>query len=268
MATFASRLAALERRAPPATAPLPASPVALAAACGLALDDWQRQALTSTAPQALWNVSRQLGKSTVAALLALWTALTDPGCLVPIIAPAERQAAELLRKVRALYRALGHGVPTESESMLKLELQGGSRILALPAKDANIRGFSAPRLLIIDEAARVPDALYQATRPMLAVSSGRLLALSTPWGRRGWWYEAWRDGGPSWERIEVRADQCPRISPAFLAEERAALPALVYAAEYECQFTDTVDAVFSAADIAAALCDEPPLPLEAWCNAS
>ncbi|MCG8456864.1 MAG: hypothetical protein MI919_11335, partial [Holophagales bacterium] len=54
---------------------------------------------------------------------------------------------------------------------------------------------------------------------MLAVSSGRLLALSTPFGTRGWWYEAWRSDEP-WERYEIPAAECPRISPEFLEEER------------------------------------------------
>ncbi len=59
------------------------------------------------------------------------------------------------------------------ESQLKIELANGSRILCLPGEEATIRGFS-PNLLVIDEASRVPDDLYRAVRPMLAVSQGRL----------------------------------------------------------------------------------------------
>jgi hypothetical protein len=253
MTTFASRLAAVERRYPPPAPALPRSPVALAAACGLVLDDWQHAALVSTLPRALWNCARQSGKSTVAALLALWVALTEPGSLVLLVAPAERQAAELLRKVEDLYRALGHLVPTESEGALKLELRGGSRILALPGKDGTVRSFSGVRLLVLDEASRIPDSLFHAVTPMLAVSGGRLLALSTPWGKRGWWYQAWTEGGPDWDRVEIGADQCPRLSPAFLATERATMPAWVYAAEYECKFEENEQSVFRYADVQAAL---------------
>ena len=57
-----------------------------------------------------------------------------------------------------------------------------------------------------------------AVRPMLAVSQGRLIALSTPAGKRGWFYEAWI-GGDSWHRVKVAATDCPRISQAFLDEE-------------------------------------------------
>jgi hypothetical protein len=244
MATLTARLAQLERQHPPEGTILPASPLALAAAVGLTLDPWQGAAVASTAPRALWNCSRQSGKSTVAALLALFTALAEPGSLVLLVAPAERQAAELLRTVQDQYRALGHVVPTESETVLRLELQGGSRVIALPGKEQSIRGYSAVRLLIIDEAARVPDDLYFAVRPMLAVSGGRVIALSTPFGKRGWWYEAWEAAHQPWERVEVRADQCPRIAPAFLAEERQALGSAMYAQEYECVFLSAAAAAF------------------------
>ena len=39
---------------------------------------------------------------------------------------------------------------------------------------------------------------------MLAVSKGRLIAMSTPFGARGWWYEAWKSED-TWERYEVLA---------------------------------------------------------------
>jgi hypothetical protein len=235
MATLATRLAAVERRYPPPAPPLPRSPVALAAACGLMLDDWQHAALVSTLPRALWNCARQSGKSTVAALLALYVALTEPGALILLVAPAERQAAELLRKVQDLYGVLGHLVPAASETVLRLELQGGSRIVALPGREATIRGYSGVRLLIFDEASRVSDALYHACRPMLAVSGGRLLALSTPWGKRGWWHQTW-------------------------TAERATLPDFIFRQEYEGSFEDTEQAVFRYQDIQAAVsADVAPL---------
>ncbi len=91
---------------------------------------------------------------------------------------------------------------------------------------------------------------------MLAVSNGRLVALSTPWGKRGWWHDAWANGGADWARVEVPATACPRISPAFLEEERRALGPLWFAGEYECRFVDTVDQVFGHDLVMAALSAE------------
>jgi hypothetical protein len=42
----------------------------------------------------------------------------------------------------------------------------------------------------------VADDLYFAIRPMLAVSGGALLMLSTPAGRRGVFFEEWSEGPP------------------------------------------------------------------------
>jgi hypothetical protein len=79
-----------------------------------------------------------------------------------------------------------------------------------------------------------------------------LIALSTPFGKRGWWHAEWTDG-LGWERVEVRAEQCPRISATFLAEERATLPEAWFAQEYECEFRETMDQVFSYAHVMGAL---------------
>ena len=90
---------------------------------------------------------------------------------------------------------------------------------------------------------------------MLAVSGGRLVGLTTPWGKRGWFYHEWTEG-QAWERVKVTASECPRISPAFLEEERRALPRLWFDSEYLCEFTETEDSVFTYSDVQAALSEE------------
>jgi len=235
-------------------------PVLLARRAGLDPDPWQADVLRSTAPRRLLNCSRQSGKSTVAAIRAVHAALYEPGSLVLLLSPALRQSQELFRKCLDVYRALDHPEPPEAESVLRLELANGSRVVALPGKEGTIRGYSGVRRLIVDEASRVPDDLYRSVRPMLAVSGGDPDAMSTPFGTRGWWYEAWRSDEP-WQRVEVPATQCPRISAAFLAEERRTLGAWWYAQEYECRFMDAADAVFRAADIQAAFTPDAPPPL-------
>jgi len=114
----------------------------------------------------------------------------------------------------------------------------------------------------VDEAARVDDALYVAVRPMLAVSRGRLVCLSTPFGKRGWFFEGWTSTEP-WDRYRIVAGECPRITPEFLRDERRVLGPRWYAQEYECSFEDTVDQVFASEDIMAAMSpDLTPLLLE------
>ena len=187
-------------------------PAAMLERAGVVPDPWQAALLRSGSPRILLNAARQSGKSTTTAGVALHAALYRAGSLVLLLSPSQRQSQELFRKCLDLYAALGRPVMPAAESALRLELGNGSRLVALPGKEETVRGFSGARLLVIDEASRVADGLYYAVRPMLAVSGGRLIALSTPWGKRGWWYEAWENGGPEWQRFKVTADQCPRLS--------------------------------------------------------
>jgi hypothetical protein len=79
--------------------------------------------------------------------------------------------------------------------------------------------------------------------------------LSTPYGKRGVFYEEWTSGA-GWERYRVTASECPRISPGFLEEERTALPPWVFRQEYECSFEETEDQVFTIDMIDRALTSE------------
>lgn len=218
-------------------------------------DPWQRRLLLSDAPRVLINCSRQSGKSTTIATLALHTALFTPKSLVLMLSPSQRQSGELFKKCLSVYRAIGRPVVAESETALSLTLTNRSRIVSLPGKEGVIRGYSGVRLLLIDEASRVPDDLYMSVRPMLAVSGGRLIAASTPFGTRGWWYDAWRSS-ETWERYEVPASACPRISAAFLAEEKVTMGDFWFAQEYLCQFLDAQSSAFRQADIDAALAED------------
>ncbi len=239
----------------PLLAELRQDPARLMTAAGITPDPWQEELLRSSAARTLLLASRQSGKSSTAAALALRTALLRPGAPVLLLSPSLRQSGELFRKVMDLFGALGRPMAVAAESALRLELANGSRVVSLPGDEKNVRCFSGVAMLVIDEAARVPDALYYAVRPMLAVSRGHLVALSTPFGKRGWFHDEWHGEG-DWQRVKVTAEQCPRIAPAFLAEERRALGERWYEQEYQCNFAETIDAVFSWDDIQAALSDE------------
>jgi hypothetical protein len=223
-------------------------PVQLARGAGIEPDDWQGQLLRSVHPRILLNCSRQTGKSTIAAVLANHTAYYDDGAPILLLSPSLRQSQELFRKCLDVYRALDRPVPPEAESALRLELENGSRIISLPGKETTIRGLSGVRLLIIDEASRVPDELYMAVRPMLAVSGGRLALLSTPFGTRGFFWEAWKNRA-DWDYYEVPAAECPRISPEFLEEEQETMGQWWYDQEYCCKFLDALTAAFRSEDI-------------------
>lgn len=259
-------LATLERRvetlAARLQAPPPAvlSPIAVAKQSGFSPDPWQERVLTSTADRIILLCSRQAGKSSVAAVLGTHQAVAVPESLVLLLAPALRQSQELFRKVKNTHAALSGFVPAVVENALSLELANGSRIVTLPGSEKTVRGFSGPSLVIEDESARVPDELHQGVRPMLAVSRGRLILLSSAFGRRGHFYETWEHGSSDWLKIKITAHDVPRIDPAWLEAERAAIGDWWFQQEYECVFLDAVDSYFRGIDIDA-MADDTIVPL-------
>jgi Terminase large subunit, T4likevirus-type, N-terminal len=226
-------------------------PAQLMIEAGLAPDPWQDRALRTESKRVLILAPRQSGKSTTTSLIALHPALFRPGSLILVTSRTERQSLELFRKIIDSYHRLGDPVPAVRELTFSLELANQSRVVALPGDPANLRGFSGPWLVLVDEAALVDDALFTAVLPMLATSQGRLVALSTPFGRRGFYCSQWENADPTWERITARATECPRIDPEFLAEQRRLLGPRMFAQEFDCQFVEAVDQVFSTESIEA-----------------
>jgi len=223
---------------------------------GFKPDPWQRDVLNGAAKKVLLCCSRQSGKSSVSAIAALHTAIFQPGSLVLMVSPSLRQSSEIFRKFLG-YLNLLPDMPVRNENTkLSITLDNNSRVVSLPGSEGTIRGYSAVDLLLIDEAARVVNDLYFAVKPMLAISQGRLLALSTPFGQRGWFHDEFTKGEGLWQKHSIKATDCPRISKEFLDEERRSMPNAIFQAEYMCEFTEALDNVFTYEEVAAAISAE------------
>ncbi len=184
-----------------------------------------------------------------------------PNSLILLASPSERQSAEFLRKTADFVSRLGIRPRGDGDNTISLELPNGSRIVGLPGTEATVRGFSNVSLLLIDEAARVEDAIHKALMPMLAVGNGDLWLMSTPWGKRGFFYENWEYGGDHWMSVTVPATQCPRITKEFLEQQRSEQGASWFQQEYMCKFVDNGSSVCNRDLIESAL-DDSILPLK------
>lgn len=223
---------------------------------GFVPDARQREVMEGDTRRLLLLCSRQWGKSTVAAAIAAKRAMENAQRLVVCVSPTLRQTGELVLKVRDMVdRAgmlAGRGGP------MGFVLKNGTRVVGLPGIQRNLRAYSAPVLVVVDEAAQVPDEVYLAVRPMLAAGNGELIVMSTPYGQRGFFYEAWTGDDPEWRRVEVKATECPRISARFLEEERRSMGDEWFEQEYLCRFLGSVDGIFPSEwmDQAEELCPE------------
>jgi hypothetical protein len=238
-------------------------------------DPLQIPVLQSTTGRGILNCARQSGKSTLVAILALHKALTTPATTVLVVAPFQRQSAEFLDKVQIFAARLGLPIRGDGKNRFSLRLPNRARIIALPKNANGLRGFSAISMLILDEAALLDDIVYTTLRPMLAVSQGDIWMLSTPFGRRGFFYDTWRASEPAaspelaassyhmyfgiapstrpWTRVTIKGSENPRIPTEFLEEELRIMGPKQFDQEYNCTFVDSDDCLFTEEMLLAAI---------------
>lgn len=204
-------------------------------------DPWQKRLLRSRSRKIIVNVARQQGKSTTAAAKAVHKAVFSPKSLILIVAPAVPQAGELRRKIDEHLRNYKLEVKTLADNKRELEFANGSRIIIVAADEDTVRSYTA-HMIIEDESAMVPDAVYEAMEPMILVTGGQHILLGTPKGmKKHHFSDIWHDAGKSaWDRYEVNAWQNPRVPREVLQalkDEKERLGRLWwFQQEYECSF--------------------------------
>jgi len=218
------------------------------------LDAWQEEVIKCQENIAL-RAGRQVGKSTAIAVKASNYATSNPKQSIMIISATERQAFLLFSKVLGYlhdnYRSsikMGKNRPTKSE----IKLTNGSIIRCLPTglDGLGIRGYTV-NLLIADEAAFIPEAVWQAVTPMLSTTGGKIILLSTPFGKDNYFYRSYFDKNfRTWHiNAEIIADSRPEPQRTFMKDfqekEKARMTKLQYAQEYLGEFVDELRQLFS-----------------------
>ena len=222
-------------------------------------DPWQADLLRSRSRKIILNCSRQSGKSTVCAALGLHESIYRRPSFGLVIAPTQDQSSELMLKFDEFRGAVE--LPSDylsTDTKLAVRFANGNRFIARPGSEKSARSFSAVTLLLEDEASRVLDDLYNSVRPMLAVSNGRHILMSTPFGMRGHFHKIWSEELDLWQWYAIPAGMCPRISKEFLEEEKRTNP--WFEQEYHCKFMETEDQYFSNETIKM-MFDTPVEPL-------
>ncbi len=212
---------------------------------GLSLDPWQEKVLAAEGNLCLRS-GRQVGKSTVISIKAAELAVRKKNQTIMIIAAVERQAFLMFEKTLA-YMMMRHPKMIKKgkykPTKHKLQLTNGSIIYSLPTgmTGYGIRGYTV-NYLIADEAHFIPEDVWVAVAPMMAATDGKMILLSTPHGRSGFFARCFDD--KNFESFKVSSEDCPRIQESFLEAERARMTAAQYAQEYLGEFIDELRQVF------------------------
>jgi len=256
---------------------------------GLPLDDTEADTFkaitgrTETPTEAhdeLWQVvGRRGGKSHVAALLAIFEAcFTDhrdtlaPGeiatCMV--IANDRRQARTVMRYISGLVEAnpMLHRMKVR-ENGEAIEFTNRAAIEVHTASHRAVRGYTLSAA-ILDEIAFwhddgvSPDAeIVAALRPALATLGGKLIALSSPYARRGVLWNAYKRHYGKAGRVLVAQAPSRTMNPGLperVVDDAMKDDAARACAEYLAQFRSDIEA-FLSTEIVDSVTRERPLEL-------
>lgn len=140
--------------------------------------------------------ARQIGWSTLVAAHVFWLAFFHDDRPIVLISRTEREAIDLLHKVKYGYKHLpewmrARGPRLEGETLQKLLFSNGSSIESMPSAADPARGKSA-YLIVVDEWAFLPNAedAWSSIEPVADVG-GRVIGLSTANGSGNWFHKAW-----------------------------------------------------------------------------
>jgi len=213
---------------------------------GLKLDKWQQNLLEEEEKSITIRAGRQVGKSLAVSLKAGFYALEHENKCILVIAASQRQSSLLFEKIKSFFvEYFEDAIDWKNEPTLtRITLLNGTRIYCVPAGRTGyaIRGFSVD-LLIADEAAFISEPVWVAVIPMLAVTKGKIILLSTPFGKGGYFYHTFGDS--AFKQFALNSENCPRIPKEFLAKEKKRLTKMQYAQEYLGEFVEEFTQFFS-----------------------
>lgn len=263
-----------------------ATPAQYVASLGIEPFDWQVEELRPIEDdRVLLLCARQSGKSTVAGAETVHVGKHRPRSLALIVCPSKDQSEIVMGKVDE-FITHDAGIPRlRRDAVYTKEFANKSTIHALPGTERSVRGYSNPDLILLDEASRVPDETYMAVRPMMTGGGTKMIAATTAFGKRGWFYRAWTNPDSRWRKILVRVAWEPHgteLVPAMPEDEFRAywasrgvsayystrhryqdlLDDLIemgeqwFRQEYCCEFLDREGSLFAYDDIMAAFREE------------
>jgi len=212
---------------------------------GFQPDEFQKEVLTEASKRIMILAPRQTGKSTAVAVRVLHEAMGHDNAMILLASASSRQSGQIMEKARKMAQSLDLKILPPPPKCDGFSLANGSQIVSLPDSEETIRGFSAPRIIVVDEAAFASESVFQALEPMLLVSNGTLIILSTPNGQTGYFYDQWHADPSPWAKLKGSLERCPRVSPEAIETIRKSVSKDIFEQEFECKFVPTSGQVIS-----------------------
>lgn len=198
---------------------------------------------------------RRTGKSYAAAILA-FAKLLEPKQQVMVVAPNFSLSSIIWDYVTDLIKQLQIETAQYNQKDKVVKLVNGSIFRLLSANNRDSLVGRAANLLIIDEAAIIPNDEYfiRDLRPALSTfQDSRCLWISTPRGKGNYLYNYYMRGqdaenNPEWGSAVYTWRSNPRLSEKDIAEAKRTMSKAMFLQEYECEWTTTEAQIYNTID--------------------
>lgn len=190
---------------------------------------------------------RQVGKSCLAALLLIEYALKRK-CISVVVEPTQAQSRRLFKQISDMMVTTGL-LKSANSQLLTMEFTNGSEILFKSAEQRDaLRGFTVSGLLVIDEAAYIPDSIFEILYPTCDANNAPILVISTPLFCSGEFYELYTRGMEGNGRIKSfnwsEYDTSKYLSAEKLEYYRETISPLKFRSEYLGEFISEGSYIF------------------------
>ncbi|MHB1907738.1 MAG: terminase large subunit domain-containing protein [Nitrososphaerales archaeon] len=237
------------------------------AALGFIPFPYQEQFFNDLSKRIVICAGRQVGKTTISAIKALWFVITNPKTVALIVSRTRRQSGHMFDKILEFVEGspiIRASVVQKNRTMIKFS--NGSKVHALPCGPYGdtIRGKTA-HFIIVDEANFVPEiVLTQVATPMLATTNGTLILISSPADKNHFFYQAFNSD--SWTKYQFKTSDNKLVSQEYLEQAREIAGETGFRREYLGEFVDETNTYFPMSLLRSAVHICPAFRECPYCN--
>jgi len=193
--------------------------------------------------------SRQWGKSLLGQNLLIYWALKNKNSKCAWVSPIYNQAKKVMLELSAAANGV---IASSNKADLTITFINGSTIQFLGAERYDsIRGFSF-NYLVVDEAAFTKEsAVNEAIFPTMTAIGKKCLIISTP-KSKNWFYTYYLkglNGGSEYISFKGLSQENPYVDQQFIEQQRLSLPPEIFKQEYEAEFTESGNDVFTGVSL-------------------
>lgn len=220
------------------------------------LDHWQEEVLLAEGNLCICS-GRQVGKSQIIAIKTAEFIANNPNKKVLIISVTEDQAETMLQKImfhlydnhKKLICTGALDKPTKHRVMLS---NGSWAVTKAVGQYAiGVLGMTVD-VVVPDECAYLPEAIWSSITPMLLTTGGCMWLLSTPNAKQGYFYEAYTNPEMGFKTFHVNSEEVAEQRPEpqrtimlnYLKREKERMTKLQYAQQYLAQFLEELSQLF------------------------